>query len=135
MFGYRSSYSMEDILVEKIEDHELPIPTEWRLALKQLADKIVLGAEIEALPNIEIGLIDSETVSSHNYNIEGYPDKLGPLQESSWKTSIYIWDSPYWQVLVDLADENGNISDLVLHARIHETAQGFLIEPGLVYVP
>ena len=48
---------MEDVPVEKIKDHEKPVPTAWRPALKQLVDKIALGAESKALSNIEIGLI------------------------------------------------------------------------------
>ena len=126
---------MQNVPVKKVDDQELPIPTEWRSALKQLADKAVFGTNIEPSSNIEIGEIDSKTRSSHHYNIASYPDPLGPLNEQSWKTSIYIWDSPHWALLVDLTDADGHVTDLVLHAKVHETDKGFLIEPGLIYVP
>ena len=126
---------MKDIPVEKIEARELPVPTAWRTALKQLSDKATQGTKISALTDIEIGPIDNETKSIHRHNIDGYPDQLGPLSEISWDTSIYIWDSPYWRVLVDLSDENGDTTDLVFHVRVYETTNGYSIEPGLVYVP
>jgi len=91
--------------------------------------------KVKAPSNIEIKPIEKETNSSHQYNIDSYPDTLGPLHEKSWESSIYIWDSPYWTVLVDLTDTNGQITDLVLHARIYETDSGYIIEPGLIYVP
>ena len=126
---------MEIVPVEKDDESEKPIPTAWRSALKQLADKAVFGTEIKNQPDIKIEKIDSETASSHCYNIESYPDALGPLNKKSWETSIYIWDSACWRVLVDLTDTNGQITDLVLHASVKETDKGFLIEPGLIYVP
>ena len=126
---------METVPVEKDDERELPVPTVWRSALKQLADKAVLGIEITTQLDIEIGKIDSKTASSHRYNIEGYPDALGPLNDKSWETSVYIWDSPCWRVLVDLTDIDGQVTDLVLHANVKETDKGFLIEPSLIYVP
>jgi len=90
---------METVPVKKDDERELPIPTAWRSALKQLADKAVLGTEVKKQPDIELGEIDNKTASSHRYNIEGYPDVLGPLSDKSWETSIYIWDAPCWRVL------------------------------------
>ena len=133
--GVAVGINMETVPVEKDDERELPVPTEWRLALKQLADKAVLGTEIKDQSNIEIGNIDSNIASNHHYNIQCYPDALGPLTDKSWETSIYIWDSPYWRVLVDLTDLNGQVTDLVLHASGMETDKGFLIEPDLIYVP
>lgn len=126
---------METVPIEKDDERELPVPTTWRSTLKQLADKAVLGTEIKNQPDIEIGKIDRETGSSHRYNIENYPDALGPLNNKSWETSIYIWDSSCWRVLVDLIDKNGQVTDLVFHAKVYETDRGYLIEPGLIYVP
>ena len=126
---------MKDVPIEKVDDREQAVPTVWRSALKQLADQAVLGTEIDALINIVIRPIDIATRSSHRYNIDDYPDKLGPIGEHSWAKSIYIWNSTSWKVLVDLTDLNGDITDLVLHAEVYETDSGYLIEPGLIYVP
>lgn len=126
---------METVPIEKDDERELPVPTAWRSALKQLADKAVLGTEIKDSSDIEIGKIDSKTALSHRYNVESYPDALGPLNDKSWETSIYIWESPYWAILIDLSDVNGETTDLVLHAKIFETRERFKIEPGLIYVP
>jgi len=49
---------METVPVEKDDERELPVPTAWRSALKQLANKAVLGTEIKNQPDIEIGKID-----------------------------------------------------------------------------
>lgn len=133
--GVAVGFHMETVPIEKDNKRELPVPTAWRSALKQLADKAVLRTEIKDSSDIEIGIIDSKTASSHHYNIQIYPDTLGPLNDKSWETSIYIWDSPYWTILLDLSDVNGKTTDLVLHAKIFETLEGFKIEPGLIYVP
>lgn len=126
---------MEIVRVEKNNEFEKPVPTAWRSALKQLADKVVFGTEIKNQPDIEIDEIDSKTESSHRFNIESYADALGPLNDKTWETSIYIWDAPYWAILVDLSDVNGETTDLVLHTKVFETQEGYKIEPGLIFVP
>jgi len=126
---------MKIIPVEKNESLEQPIPTIWRSALKKLADKVALGTDIDALTKIEIEAIDMKSEVINKENIDSYPDKLGPLHEQSWETSIYIWEPPYWAILIDLSDTNGDTTDLVFHSKICETKNGFRIEPGLIYVP
>ncbi len=126
---------MEKYPIQKNEDSELPIPLSWRPTLKKMADAIVLGQHFEADRQVSIDPIDPETASINRNSIDCYPDTLGPLGAHTWETSVYIWDAGYWQILLDLTTEDGDSSDLVLHVRVRENGEYFVIEPGLVYVP
>lgn len=123
---------MQDVLVAKDENRELPIPTEWRGTLKFIADAFVSG-NIPAGNGIREMRDGSARVCF--WNIAQYPDQLGPLSDSAWDTSIYIWMESYWEALVDLSKADGSPSDLVLHARIYELGDQVEFEPELIYVP
>ena len=123
---------MQDVLVAKDENRELPIPTEWRGTLKFIADAFVSGS----IPAGN-GIREMRDSSARGclWNIAQYPDQLGPLSDRAWDTSVYIWMESYWEALVDLSKADGGRSDLVLHARIYELGDQVEFEPGLIYVP
>jgi hypothetical protein len=120
------------VQVEKDADRELPVPIGWRPALKQIADAFALGKVPEAKT---IKPVEPQLVRSNFKFIREYPVALGPLADRSWDTSVFVWADDHWEVLVDLSSEDGSRSDLVLHADIYEGAEGFEIEPGMIYVP
>ncbi|MCR9225609.1 MAG: hypothetical protein NXH70_16190 [Hyphomonas sp.] len=126
---------MKYVPVSKIEDQELPVPSAWRPALKALADAMVGKAVLHSIEGFVINAIEDDGLEVSRSNVEAYPDKLGPLTKDSWKSSIYVWDDGCWEVLVDLTTEAGDVSDLVMHAKVTEREGGYLIEPGLIYVP
>ncbi|KDA02681.1 MAG: hypothetical protein V7651_14865 [Hyphomonas oceanitis] len=126
---------MSDVPVKKNGDRELPIPTEWRAALKQIADALAAGDfELSSLPQVS-QYEDPDFAKINRANIQDYPDSLAPLDASTWDTSIYRWMEEYWEVLVDLSAGATLTSDLVLHVKVRKNGQDFIFQPGLVYVP
>ncbi|WP_428407609.1 DUF7668 domain-containing protein [Hyphococcus sp.] len=127
---------MNQNVVLKDEERELPVPVIWRSALKQIVDSFVQESEPPtAVDAIVVDPIASDEAKINRQNIKDYPDPIGPLAEHSWATSIYIWMDGYWDVLVDLSTSYGETSDLVLHAKVRESGNQYIIKPGLIYVP
>jgi len=126
---------MEYVPISKTEDQELPVSSAWRLALKEIADALVLRTPIPDIDGVLISPIDDDQLGICRENIMDYPDPLGPLTAESWKTSVSVWSVGYWAVLVDLITSSGEVSDLVFHAKVMEHEGQYLIEPGLIYVP
>lgn len=123
-------------VVLKDEERELPVPSIWRSALKQIVDSFVQERALPTLVDaIIVDPIASDEAKISRQNIQDYPDPIGPLAEFSWTTSIYIWMDGYWDVLVDLSTSDGETSDLVLHAKVRESDNQYIIKPGLIYVP
>ncbi|WP_299986141.1 hypothetical protein [uncultured Ruegeria sp.] len=123
---------MSEIPIVKDENSEGSVPTRWRPVLKFIADALVSGR-----PPISLGIraVDADALKISIGNIADYPDVIGPLTEASWKTSVYIWTGSYWDVLVDLISETGEISDLVLQVKVYPTGQEYEFQPHLVYIP
>lgn len=126
---------MSSISISKDADNQRPIPSVWRKDLKRLADGFVSKEFLEGSDKVSISPVASEIKEINFANIADYPDRLGPLAEKSWETSVCIWASDHWDVLVDLSDENSETADLVLHAKVWEDGEGFVLETGLIYVP
>lgn len=126
---------MSHIPVAKTEGQELPVPSDWRPALKLLADAVVFNSRLPTIDGFIFDGIDEESGLINHSNISDYPDSLGPLAAASWTSSIYKWGEGCWRVLVDLTTDTGEVSDLVLHAKITERGSAYAIEPGLIYVP
>lgn len=126
---------MKYVPVSKTEDQELPVPDAWKPALKALADAIVGNTVPNPIEGFVIGAIEDDRLEISRSNIEDYPDKLGALTKQTWKSSIYVWDGRCWEVLVDLTTDTGDVSDLVMHAKITECGDKYFIEPRLIYVP
>ncbi len=123
---------MTQVPVERIIDAELPVPTAWRTILKSIADHFVTGA---ILLEPAVRPFTPQTSEINAGNVAAYPAKLSSLSDSSWDSSIYAWQGDCWHVLVDLTDENGSVTDLVLHVSVFESTDGFEYQPGLIYVP
>ncbi len=45
-------------------------------------------------------------------------DTLVGLDDATWQRSCYLNIGEYWEVLINLATEQGTVSDLTLHSRI-----------------
>ena len=126
---------MSEIPVVQDEDRELPVPTEWRAPLKQIADALARGDfSLSSLPP-DARYTDPKYAEINRSNIQDYPDRLIPLDPCAWDTSIYLWMEDYWAGLVDLTAKDGETSDLVLHVKVRKNASGYSFEPKLVYVP
>lgn len=121
---------MNQSQIKKDLDNEVPVPMEWREALANIANALTLDAFPENIQKPEQDILEI-----NNQNIKAYPDAIGPLSEKSWDTSITVWQGEYWAVLIDLSDEYGETTDLVLHAKVKENDGEYQFEPGLIYVP
>jgi len=127
---------MSDAIEPTQGDDEPPVPTAWRPVLTAMVDCLVAGDYTCAgIDGVEPASETSAEISRSN--VEDYDDEvtLVPLPAESWDTSIATWQGGYWEVLVDLFTEQDGRSDLVLHVKVTETADGYSFSPGLVYVP
>ncbi|MEP3890560.1 MAG: hypothetical protein ABJN69_08825 [Hellea sp.] len=103
--------------------------------MKSLSEAFVLDSAMAIKKPMFVEALDQEIVRINRSNIEDYPDEIGPLSAKSWDTSICVCRGNSWEVLVDLVTLDGEISDLVMHAKIVGNGNGYVIEPGLIYVP
>lgn len=126
---------MTQFLISKTEDVELPVPSVWRMALKTIVDTLIRENEIPKVEGFLIGSSDANQLQICRNNMEFYPEKIGPLRQESWNSSIHVWNNGYWSVLIDLTALSGEVTDLVFHAKVIERGEQYLIEPGLIYVP
>ena len=81
---------MNEILVEKNEDNELPIPNIWRPKFKKIVNAFVnkdykLSSEIENVNPISV-----ETAEQIKEYIEDYGEELIELPNETWNSSVYI---------------------------------------------
>ena len=121
--------------VKKDANTELPVPSEWRNVLEQIANAFVENNFPTEPLKSHLGQYRESIIAINQANIKNYPDEIGLLNSKSWDTSCYLWMEDSWDVLLDLSDENGETTDLVLHVTVKENADSFIFEPYLIYVP
>lgn len=117
-------------------ENEQPVPTLWRETLNAIVDAICSddpASSIGALENVSIG---DQTLEISAYQMKWYPASKVSVGVETWNRSICMWNSGYWDVLVDLfVDDDPVLSDLVLSAKVTPVAEGFHFEIEFVYVP
>lgn len=126
---------MSEIIVEKNEEDELPIPHEWRPIFKDIVRSFVnkdygLSSGVK-----NVNPISKDTMEQIKEYIVDYGEELVELPEETWDTSVYIYYGDYWNVLIDLYTESEGLSDLVLNAEVRERDNEYIIDIHLVYVP
>ena len=84
------------------ENTELPVPLQWRVALKQISDAFVDGQEPAGIGPLLCAPVDPRSLEISRENIAGYPDPIGPLTEATWVTSICDRAADRWDLLIDL---------------------------------
>jgi hypothetical protein len=117
------------------DDAEHPIPETWRASLRQIAGAFV-AADFELREHQVAGVasVDPGTAKEIAENITAYGERLAPLNDATWDGSVYRWMDGYWLMLVDLTTEAAPVSDLTLHAKLHD-AEGAELEIESVHVP
>lgn len=126
------STPIQDAIKDELAAH--PVPTAWRHVFEQVVHAFVRGNyAIHTIPSV--APIDAATPSQIRNYIAEYGETLTDLPESTWATSVSQWMLSHWEVLVDLSTVQSGTSDLVLAARVHETADGFVITVDSVHVP
>lgn len=117
------------------DDKEHPIPEGVRPRFRELVAALVAGDFQPSNHSLErVAPIDARLADFIAEQINAYGATLAPLSEEVWERSIYVWDDPNWQFLIDLTTTEEPSSDLVLHARLAGDEEA-LIEVWSVHVP
>ena len=114
---------------------EHPVPDHLRPTFRHIADAFVAGDfRLRRFPVQCVEPVELATAERIANNVAAYGDPLAPLNDATWQSSIYRWMDGSWMVLVDLTTQGEPVSDLTLHAKLHDA-----IEPRLeiesVHVP
>lgn len=118
------------------DEAEHPIPPEWRPLLTAVATAFVEG-DFALRRGIDgVAPVDAGTAEWIADSITAYGEALAPLDPAVWERSCCSWDpaNTHWRLLVDLTTVTEPVSDLVLHARLSDTAPPMLTIYA-VYVP
>jgi hypothetical protein len=117
------------------DDKEHPIPEDLRPRFRKLVSALIAN-DYQLLNHRLDGIapIDARLADFIAKQIDAYGAALAPLSEDVWKRSIYSRDGLGWQFLIDLTTSEEPVSDLVLHARLADLAEG-QIEVWSVHVP
>ncbi|MFI2743353.1 hypothetical protein ACG2LH_11485 [Zhouia sp. PK063] len=126
---------MHEIVVEKNEEEEGPIPHIWRPIFKAIVNAFVENDYGLTCGIKNVGPVSSNTAEQIEEYIEDYGKELIELPEESWDTSVYIYYGDYWNVLIDLFTKDEGLSDLVLNAEVREIDSQYVVDVQLVYVP
>lgn len=126
-----------DARIEPRKDQliEHPVPEAWRDTFRSIVDCFVdLDYRLERSVD-GVRPIAEDTATQIKEYIKDYGERLAPLSEDTWNSSVSRWMGDHWVVLVDLCTESEGISDLILHSLVKEDRQGFSFEIYMVYVP
>ena len=114
---------------------EHPIPEQLRPRFRELVSALAAGDfRLSEHPLDGVAPIDERLADFIAEQIGAYGARLAPLSDEVWHRSVYAWDAPNWQFLIDLTTTDEAVSDLVLHARLSDDREG-RIEVWSVHVP
>jgi hypothetical protein len=117
------------------DDAEHAVPAMLHGMLSNVADAFAAGDYLLQDHAIEgVKPIDPTTAGWIAKSIAAYGDSLTALHPSTWDRSIYRWMDGYWDLLVDLSTTRERVSDLTLHAKLHDT-EPLALEIESVHVP
>jgi len=119
----------------KDPDNEYRVPDSWRPAFEAVVTSFRAGDYFLATPIDMVEPIASDVAEAARAYVTDYGEELIDLPEEAWATSVVRWMGEYWDVLVDLWTEDEGESDLVLSARVFESAPSYRIRINGVYVP
>lgn len=117
------------------DDLEHQVPEPWRSTFRQIVDAFVAGDfQLRHCPVQLVDPVELATAERIAENVTAYGDPLAPLNDATWERSVYRWMDGYWEVLVDLTTRGEPVSDLTLHAKLHDADEPRL-EIDSVHVP
>lgn len=128
--------SNADDMCEPIKDENAshPIPHAWRRTFQEVVKSLSQGDYQLTRVGQSVLPLDPASANRIARCVAAYGKRLGELPDETWASSVAQWMVDCWEVLVDLWTVEGP-SDLVLHARVFETADGFRISVDSVHVP
>lgn len=119
----------------KDEDAQQSIPVAWRSTLTAIVDALV-EADFSLRRGIAgVSPVAASTIEQMSGYVTHYGETLAPLTAETWRTSVAMWMRGHWEILVDLQTVESGSSDLVLHAHVFETSEGYRYELHALYVP
>jgi hypothetical protein len=124
-----------EVKVEKDEENERPIPTDWRVAFSNVVDAFVRKDYSLSLGVAGVSSVSNETANHIKEYLEDYGQELVQLPQETWESSVCLWMGSHWDVLIDLWTVGEGQSDLVLKAQVTESMNGYRIDIGMIYVP
>lgn len=126
---------MTIIEVEKDEDNQLPIPSEWRQLFVDIVNSFVSKDYLISSGVDGVSPVSQETAAQIEEYINDYGETLIALPSETWESSICLWMGDSWDILIDLWTESEGRSDLALSATVKESESGYIVHVGMVYVP
>lgn len=126
---------MTIIEVEKDEDNQLPIPSEWRQLFVGIVNSFVFKDYLISSGIDGVSPVSQETAVQIEEYITEYGETLIALPSETWESSICLYQGDSWDILIDLWTESEGRSDLALSATVKETESGYIVHIGMVYVP
>jgi hypothetical protein len=124
-----------EIPVVKDAEKEGPIPSVWRPVLTGIVAAFARQDYRLSSGMAGVAPVSAVTAEQIQDYIENYGATLIDLPESTWNTSVCIWEGNRWDVLIDLSTQEEASSDLVLRAHIFETNDRYIVHVYMVYVP
>lgn len=124
-----------EVAAVKDAERQRPIPTAWRPVLGEIVRAFAKGDYRLAcgVPGVEA--VSEETAAQIRGYVADYGAALVELSPQTWESSVCIWYGDHWNAIVDLWTESEGRSDMVLEARVRESAEGFAFTVVMVYVP
>lgn len=126
---------MTIIEVEKDEDNQLPIPSEWRQLFVDIVNSFVIKDYLISSGIDGVSPVSKETAVQIEEYITDYGENLIALPSETWESSICLYMGDSWDILIDLWTESEGRSDLALSATVKESESGYIVHVGMVYVP
>lgn len=112
-----------------------PVPSAWRGPIEEAVHALATG-RYEAVAEVPgFRPLDPGTITQIEQYLGDYGATLAPLPAATWDSSVASGTGDGWEVLVDLFTEEEGASDLVLHLRVDDEADGPRFSVHLVYVP
>ncbi|PMN62809.1 DUF7668 domain-containing protein [Enterovibrio norvegicus] len=126
---------MNEVVVVKDEDNELPIPTIWRPIFKEIVSALAQKDYLLKSKPRFTSPMSQETADYISEYIEDYGETLIDLPDKTWDSSTCLWMGSKWEVLIDLWTDGEGRSDLALKAEVEESETNYLVTVEMVYVP
>ena len=118
-------------------ENELPVPSDWRITLENIAQAFNSPSPSIALGDMENVIVGDRVVDISLGQIGDYPAERVFVGPKTWKHSVYWWQEGYWDVLVDLHidDDLEEVSDLVLPVKVTLIDGSTFFAPNFIHVP
>lgn len=124
----------ETVAVSRDEEAQQPVPTAWRATLAAIVEALRQG-NFSLHGIADVAPLDADDAQWIAGQIRDYGAVLVPLPEAAWDHAACMWQSDFWDVLVDLFTTREQPSDLALAVRISERPGGFAFRVRSVHVP